>query len=162
PFAQVSVPSANNAALPASITGVLTFNGTTAATVTYSTTGYAPGDVLTLALQAGGSPPASTGRYGYSVLIQIPGHADQTVTGAAYLVVQDASPFGAGWGLAGVDRLVSISADGNGPAGMLRVYGSGGWRFYQGTSSFTSPAGDNGTLTLSGNTYTYSTPDGRE
>jgi hypothetical protein len=33
--------------------------------------------------------------------------------------------------------------------------------FYQGTSSFTSPAGDNGTLSLSGGTYTYSTPYGQ-
>jgi hypothetical protein len=39
---------------------------------------------------------------------------------------------------------------------VLRLYGSGGYNFYQGTSTFTSPAGDNGTLTLSGNTYTYS------
>jgi YD repeat-containing protein len=44
---------------------------------------------------------------------------------------------------------------------MLRVFGSGGYRFYQGTSTFSSPAGDNGTLSVSGSTYTYSTPDGQ-
>jgi YD repeat-containing protein len=60
-----------------------------------------------------------------------------------------------------VDQLYSIAAGSTGPAGMLRVYGSGGYDFSTGTTSFTSPAGDNGTLTLSGSTYTYSTPDGQ-
>jgi RHS repeat-associated protein len=160
PVVQVTLPSANSASLPATITADLTFNGTQAATVTYSTTGFAPGDVFTLALQAS-QTITTTGRYGYSVLVKVPGQSDQTVTGSAFVVAQDASPFGAGWTFAGVDRLVSIAADSTGPAGMLRIYGSGGWRFYQGTSSFTSPAGDNGTLSLSGGTYTYATPDGR-
>jgi hypothetical protein len=157
PIVQVSLPSANNAALPVSITGKLTFNGTAGATVTYSTTGFAPGDVFTIALQASNAI-TTTGRYGYSVLVQVPGQSDQTITGAAYIVALDASVLGAGWSFAGVDQLVSIAADGNGPAGMLRVYGSGGYRFYEGTSSFTSPAGDNGTLSVSGGTTPHSTP----
>jgi len=44
-----------------------------------------------------------------------------------------------------------------GTAGQLRLYGTGEYRFYAGTSSFTSPAGDTGTV--SGSTYTYTTPD---
>jgi YD repeat-containing protein len=83
------------------------------------------------------------------------------LTGSTYIVAQDSSALGAGWTFAGVDQLVSIAADANGPAGMLRVYGTGGWRFYQGTTTFTGPDGDNGTLSLSGGTYTYSTPDGQ-
>jgi hypothetical protein len=157
---QVSLPSANNAALPATIAASLTFNGVAGATVTYSTTGFAPGDVFTLSLQSA-TTISATGRYGYSVTVQPAGLSAQTVTGAAYVVAQDSSALGAGWTFSGIDQLISIPADANGPAGMLRVYGSGGYRFYQGTTTFTSPAGDNGTLTLSGATYTYSTPDGQ-
>jgi RHS repeat-associated protein len=162
PIVQVTLPSANNIALPDTLTAGLTFNGTQAGTVTYSVspTGFAPGDVFTIALQAS-STITTTGRYGYSVLVQVPGQADQTVTGSAFVVAQDSSPLGAGWTLAGVDRLVIIAADGTGPAGVLRVYGTGGYRFYQGTGPFTSPAGDSGTLSLSGGTYTYQTPDGQ-
>src|SRR5262249_53001783 len=71
------------------------------------------------------------------------------------------SPFGSGWSFGSIDQLVDIAADANGPAGKLRVYGTGGWRFYSGTSTFTSPAGDPGTLVKNGdNTFTYSLPDG--
>src|SRR6266705_2106521 len=57
-----------------------------------------------------------------------------------------------------VDQLYSIAADGNGPAGVLRAYGSGGWRFYQdsGGGSYQSPPGDNGTLAAAGGAWTYS------
>jgi hypothetical protein len=44
---------------------------------------------------------------------------------------------------------------------MLRLFGAGEYRFSQGTSTFTSPANDNGVLTLVGGTYTYTTPDGQ-
>jgi len=63
--------------------------------------------------------------------------------------------------------LIDIPADvaNSLPAGKLRVRGDGTWSFYQGTSSFTSPEMDNGTLskaTAGGvTTYTYSTPDGQ-
>jgi YD repeat-containing protein len=79
-------------------------------------------------------------------------------------VAQDGSPYGAGWSFSPVDQLVSIAvdnADGY-PAGQLRVYGTGGYRFYSGTTTFTSPAGDPGTLTLSGGVYTYTLPDGEK
>ena len=54
----------------------------------------------------------------------------------------------------------------NAAAGMLREYGSGGYGFYadNGAGGYTSPAGDNGTLTKASGggltTYTYSRPDG--
>src|SRR5262249_32507623 len=55
-----------------------------------------------------------------------------------------------------------IAADANGPAGQLWVYGTGGYRFFQGTSgTLTSPAEDNGQLVVNGNgTFTYTAPDG--
>jgi hypothetical protein len=54
-------------------------------------------------------------------------------------------------------------ADSNLPAGELRLYGTGEYRFYasQGGGAYQSPAGDNGTLTFSGTAYTYTTPDGQ-
>jgi RHS repeat-associated protein len=159
PIVQVQLSSANNASLPANITAQLTFNGTAAGTVTYSTTGFSAGDTLTMALQSS-TAITTTGRYDYSVTVQA-GSYNQTFTGYTFVVAQDNSALGAGWSFAGVDMLIPLSASGSDPAGVLRVYGDGGYRLYQGTTSFTSPPGDNGTLSVSGTTYTYSTPDGQ-
>jgi hypothetical protein len=67
---QVSVPSANNAALPSTISTRLTFNGVVGTTMTYSTTGFSPGDTFVLAAQ---SPTTitSTGRYGWSLTVAV-------------------------------------------------------------------------------------------
>src|SRR5262249_39300099 len=72
--------------------------------------------------------------------------------------------------MAGVDKLISISQQTNGTftysAGMLREYGSGGYGFYtdNGAGGYTSPAGDNGTLTKATGgwpaPHTYTRPDG--
>jgi RHS repeat-associated protein len=159
PIIQVQLNSPNNASLPATISADLTFNGTAAGTVTYNTTGFSAGDTLTMALQAS-SAITTTGGYSWSVNVTA-GTFTHTYTGYTFVVAQDSSPLGAGWSFASVNQLVSISASGSVPAGMLIVFGSGGYRFYQGTSTFTSPTGDNGTLTLSGGTYTYNTPDGQ-
>ncbi len=159
PIIQVQLNTPNNASLPSPIQADLTFNGTAAGTVTYSTTAFTPGDTLTLALQAS-TAITTTGGCSWSVSVTA-GSFSHTYTGYTFVVAQDSSTLGAGWSFAGVNQLVPISASGSVPAGVLMVFGTGGWRFYQGTSSFTSPAGDNGTLTLSGGTYTYSTPDGQ-
>jgi YD repeat-containing protein len=161
PIVQLAIPTANTTSLPASYSAQLTFNGVVGTTMTFSTTGDSPGDVLTLALQSA-TTITTTGRYGYSVTVQPSGGTAQTITGSVYVVAADNSVFGAGWTFAGLNQLVSIAADGNGPAGELMVYGSGGARFFAGTTSFTSPTGDNGTLSLSGGTYTYQTPDGQQ
>src|SRR5207249_3496850 len=115
PIVQATLQSPNNAALPASVTAKLTFNGSSTATLTYSTTGLAKGDSFVIAAQA---PNAitTTGRYAWSLHV-IAGTLDQALTGVTYLVAQDSSPFGAGWTFAPVDHLYDIVADGNGPAG---------------------------------------------
>jgi RHS repeat-associated protein len=159
PIVQLQLNSPNNALLPSTISAQLTFNGTAASTVTYSTTGLAAGDTLTMALQAS-TAITTTGGYSWSVNVTA-GSFTHTYTGYTFVVAQDSSPFGAGWSFASVNQLVSISASGSVPAGMLMVFGTGGWRFYQGSGSYTSPVGDNGTLTVLGGTYTYSTPDGQ-
>ncbi len=45
---------------------------------------------------------------------------------------------------------------------MLRIWGSGGWRFYDsnGTGGYNDPVGDYGALSVYGGTYTYVTADG--
>src|SRR5205823_12480143 len=84
PIVQVQLSSANNASLPSTISAQLTYNGTTAATVTYSTTGFAAGDTLTLALQAS-SAITTTGRYDYSVSVQA-GSYSNTFSGYTFVV----------------------------------------------------------------------------
>jgi YD repeat-containing protein len=125
----------------------------------YSTASNHPGDGLTIAAQV---PYAvtTTGRYAWKLEL-IAGALDQTVSGSTFVVAQDASPFGAGWTFGPTDRLVNIAADpANGlPAGILRVYGNGGYRFYSG-ASLTSPANDNGALTTSGGGHVYTDAGG--
>jgi RHS repeat-associated protein len=168
PVIQVTVPTDNAVSMPTTITVQLTWNlgpSQTVNTSTFMTGGAAPGTVLTVGIQPSAAV-TTTGRYPWSVQVTIntTPQTVRTVTGYTFVDAQDSSAFGAGWTLASVDRLVSIPVDStNGyPAGMLRLYGSGGFRFYSGTTSFTSPTGDNGTLSLSGSTYTYSTPDGQQ
>ena len=162
PIVQVTIPSANNAALPSSVTATMTWNGTAVGgTYTYGTTGDSPGDPLTIAVQLPSTSVVSTtGRYPWSVSVQIPGQSTQTFSGTAFVVTQDASPFGAGWTFGPTDQLVSIAASGSNPAGMLRLYGTGEYSFYKGTVTFSSPADDAGVLSLTGGTYTYTATDG--
>jgi RHS repeat-associated protein len=160
PVVQFTFPTANSSSLPATISAVLTWNGTAGATLTYSTAGDNPGDVLTMGAQVP-SAVTTSGRYNWSLLVLIPGQSNQTINGSAFVVAEDNSPFGAGWTYAPTSQLVDIPASGSYPAGKLRVYGTGGYRFYQGTSSFTSPAGDNGTLSVNGTGWQYQTPDGQ-
>lgn len=163
PFVQVNLTLDNQTTLPASIDMRLTFNGSAAATVTYSTSGLSPGDPVTATLQ-GPNTITTTGRYDWSVVVTLAGGSPQTISGYTFIDARDSSDFGAGWGIAGEGRLYAVSASGGDPAGVFMVYGAGGWRFFQdaGGGTYTSPAGDNGTLTLSGGTYTYALADGEE
>jgi RHS repeat-associated protein len=157
PIVQGTLQSPNNASLPANVSAALTWNGATGATFTYSTSGLHQGDPLVIAVQVP-SAVTTTGAYSWTLTVAISGQPNQTASGTAYVVAQDTSPFGAGWTFAPVDQLVSVSG------GVLRAYGIGSWRYYAsgGGGSYTSPAGDNGTLSQTGGTYTYATPDGQK
>jgi hypothetical protein len=159
PIIQATLSSANNAPLPSQITAILTWNGGSPTTFTYSTASSNAGDGLTIAAQVPYAVMA-TGRYAWRLEV-IAGTLDQTVSGSTFVVANDNSPFGAGWTFGPTDHLVNIPADpANGlPAGILRVYGNGGYRFYSG-ASFTSPANDSGALTASGGGYVYTDSDG--
>jgi RHS repeat-associated protein len=156
PIVQVSIPTDTASALPSSITATLIFNGVTQTAVTFTVSGASSGDVLTLAEQVS-SAVTMTAAYPYTMQLAMNGTGiNRTFTGTAYLVSEDNSPFGAGWTFSKTDQLVSVTG------GVIRIYGNGGWSFYAsaGGGSFTSPAGDPGTLSQSGGTYTYSTPNG--
>jgi RHS repeat-associated protein len=78
-----------------------------------------------------------------------------SASGTGSVVVQDSSvsadPYGAGWGISGVDRLFSVTG------GMLWAYGTGEAEFFTrtGPGTYSSPTGNFGTLTGDTNGYTY-------
>ncbi len=174
PIVQVQIAVPGTGSAPTSISATLTLynanNSTPIATntYTYSIPSNAPGNLLTLALQSSATL-TTTARYDYEVQYTVVHStttlATATLDGTTFVVAEDNSALGAGWTYSGTDQLVSIPADtfhsNSYPAGELEVYGTGGWRFFQGTSTFSSPTGDNGTLTLASGTYTYQTPDGQ-
>jgi YD repeat-containing protein len=151
----------NNASLPSTFSVDLSWDGSFVATTTFSTTGFAKGADLIFAVPVSNFSGA-TGRHTWGVRAYVSGTFDTgTITGHTFVVVNNSGPFGAGWSFSGAERLVQIDAGGGLPEGKLRVYGDGDWRFYEKSgSTYNSPAGDNGTLSLSGSTYTYETPAG--
>src|SRR5262249_13778598 len=139
PVVQAAIPTAAGEPLPTSITVQLTFNGVIQPAQTYNVpNNIQPGDTLNVAAQVA-NPVSQTGRYGYAlnVTLNYPngmGSLSRTFTGSTFEVVSE-SPLGRGWSLSITDQLIPIAADANGPAGVLRVYGSGGYRFYQSTGN---------------------------
>jgi hypothetical protein len=77
---------------------------------------------------------------------------DRIVSGSSYVVINDPSwPYGYGWTLSGVDRLVPVTN------GVEWLYGSGGTRFFNGGPIiYNRPPNDFGTLNGNGDgSYTY-------
>ncbi len=121
--------------------------------MTYGTTGDSPGDVLVMDLQPSTAVTAS-GAYPWSVTITPSGGFGTTYSGTAYLDVSSASEgvmAGNGWTIAGVNRLISTTG------GVEWKDGEGDGEFFASgmSGSFTSPAGDFGTLTQTMGGYTY-------
>jgi len=79
-------------------------------------------------------------------------------SGSAYVVDERNSPYGAGWGLEGVNQLESLSN------GELWLDGTGDASFFSGTPSvgatFSSPSNDFGTLSEGSGGFTYAAQDG--
>ena len=161
--------SANNASLPGTITGTFTWDVNLGSHVDpglqlLHQPASNPGDSLTLAVQLT-SAISTAGRHPWQFQLTTPSGLE-TISGYSFVVPQDSSVFGAGWTFSNTNQLISIAADGANslPAGELMAYGTGEFRFYSGTSTFTSPTGDNGTLTSATvggtTTYTYTMADG--
>ncbi len=161
PIVQATLLTDSSASLPATITATLTWNGTAQSPVTFSTTGFHPGDALTLAVQDTSTVTGVT-RDDWSLSVAIPGHSTATASGTAYVVAEDSSPFGAGWSFSNLNQLVAFSASGSDPAGWLWVYGDGSTEFFVGTSgTLTGPPEDTGVLVVNGGgSLTYTAADG--
>ncbi|MFO0852423.1 MAG: RHS repeat-associated core domain-containing protein [Gemmataceae bacterium] len=124
------------------------------------------GKSATLGVRAD-QPVVGTGRHRWDIKLTVDNPApavDPTYNETGYEFVEDLtdSPLGSGWSFSATDRLYDIPAAGGQPAGQLRVWGTGSWRFYKdaGGGTFTRPDGDHGTLTRSGGGFQYVTPDG--
>jgi RHS repeat-associated protein len=162
PVIEATLATSPTQPVPSQIQVRLTWNnGTPSSWTTFSTSGHQAGDTYLLAAQVG-SAVASTGAYPWQLDVKVHysggSPVDLPATGTAGVVVRDqAGPnFGPGWGIAGLDRLVSYSG------GVLWVYGAGGSRVFPsaGGGSFTSPANDFGSLIQNGdNSYTYTAKD---
>jgi RHS repeat-associated protein len=117
--------------LPSAIQVQLTWDGTAQPWATVDTTGHLPGDSYLLAAQVA-APVAQSGYYPWSLHVReffVDGRTpiDAEISGGARVVVNDSlDPYGAGWGIAGVDRLVPT------PVGLLWVDGDGTSRFFAG------------------------------
>jgi YD repeat-containing protein len=78
------------------------------------------------------------------------------LTGKAIVVDQMKSPYGAGWGIQGVSRLVPVCG------GVVWVYGNGDWRYFAQNpdGSYTNPPEDFGTLVQNPDgSWTYTARD---
>jgi RHS repeat-associated protein len=161
PIVQATLITDNAVSLPATFTATLTWNGTAQTPVTFSTTGDHPGDTLTFAVQSS-SAVTGVSRNDWSLSVTITGHGTVTASGTAFVVAEDASPFGAGWSFSNLNQLVYFAASGSDPAGELWVYGDGSTRFFSGTSgTLTGPPEDTGSLVVNtGGSFTYTAADG--
>jgi YD repeat-containing protein len=148
--------------VPSQVSGQLTLNGTAGTTWYYNTSGFIPGDIQQLALQADATS-LSTGRYNYTITIgDIRGSTTTTtVNGSATVLNNAASAFGDGWTLQGLERITTATG------GVILDLGTGGkslWftgSFGSGGGTYTDPAGEFSTLTLNGDgTYTRTLTDG--
>ncbi len=143
--------------VPPKVSAKLTLNGTPAQQYYYDTSALIPGDFLQIALQADATS-LNTGRYDYS--IEVVDHYATPVTttysGQVNLVNHNASDFGAGWSLAGLQRVRAVTG------GLLLELPSGLSLWFAGSGpSYTTPAGDFSTLARNGdNTYTRTLRDG--
>jgi len=135
-----------------------------------------PGGEYLLAVKAAYYQP-STGRYPWRVHVyahfrsggvverDYTGHVQVSVTDDTNASSRDRSPFGPGWSLAGLNRLVIVTNQVDPVGGVLMVFGSGQASHYfsrTGNNTFRSPPNDFGTLSQPagpGTTFTYLSKD---
>ena len=102
----------------------------------------------------------ATGAYDYTVVVRSwrSGVMSESTASVKILIVnRQSGEFGAGWGIAGLQR-VYVQGDGS----LLFIDGDGSAAYFQKTgSTWSAPAGDFSTATVSGTSYYYRTyPDG--
>jgi RHS repeat-associated protein len=146
-------------AVPATVSAQLTLNGVAGPTVYYDTALLNPGGVLQIALQ-GDATALPTGRYSYQIAVtaHYPTPVTTNYSGQVTIVNSASSPFGAGWSLAGVERLRPVTGGMilESPGGISLWFADG-----QQSGTFVTPAGDFSTLVRNpDNTYTRTLKDG--
>jgi hypothetical protein len=161
PIVQATLQSDYADGVPTSIQAQLTWDGTAQGWVTFATTNHSRGDTYAVALQAN-SAVTTMRMVSWQIEVKANlsggGTVDLTNSGTALVPgIGTSQAFGAGWSLAGLDRIV------NGTSGVMFVYGAGEARYFQGvsgTSNYTSPLNDFGTLTGSSTAgWTYTAKD---
>ena len=139
PIIIVDTQLAPGVSVPTSITAQLVFNGVAGPVTTYNASSLTAGGAVRFSLQADGSS-LPTGVYDYTLAVTtvVNGVSSmQTFPGKRAIVNRNASEFGSGWGLDGVDRLSET------PSGILVVRGNGDslW-FEKSGSSYLHAPGD--------------------
>jgi len=151
PVIEVAFTLDGSLSAPSAISGQLTWNGAAQGWVSFSTAGLTPGNTYVIGLQPT-SAVATTGVYPWQMQTDIVYSSRTDITsdfGSSVVVVRDSSvsgqkdAFGAGWGITSIDQLVPTTT------GIIWVYGNGDSEFFtgDGTSAYTSPTSDYGTLT---------------
>jgi RHS repeat-associated protein len=159
PIVEGIFSSDSTAGVPTLLKARLTWNGGTPGSwVTFGTSGHSAGDIYDLAFQVSPAVTA-TGYYSWTIDVQVtyPGNLaiSRSASGYTAVVVQGTTdPFGAGWSLAGLDSIISVTG------GVLLLHGSGGAASFfssLGSGNFLSPPDDFGTLTQNqvNSTYLY-------
>lgn len=163
PIIELRWDSGTSGTIPTQFELQLTWdNGTPQSWVTFSVDSHTQEDVYLLAVQVS-SPVSESGLYPWQVEMRTTfsnrDMVTRTIAGTAAVIVQEAaSPFGYGWSLAGLDRLI-VMDDGH----ALWIYGAGGGRLFTATSGYTYQApNDMGTLSWDGlaNAFRYQGRDG--
>jgi YD repeat-containing protein len=130
-----------------------TFNGTGTGTSFVSTSNLSGNNPTIRLSQEADTASLATGRYAYTQTVSdmntSPATQISSISGAANVVNDQSSPFGAGWEMPGIAHIYQNSASGV-PAGVLLTLGDGtGSYFTQGSgNSYTSPAGPEAFSTL--------------
>jgi RHS repeat-associated protein len=163
PFVQVMLQLGNDGPPPDDVHLELFWDNASQGYIDFSTEGFAPGDVVTVAMQV--VDESGIGQHIYRVEATFPETEldPQQVENRTFTIPRDDSALGAGWGLTGIDRLFPVEENGTYPAGVLRVFGDGTSYFYadDGEGNYVSPPGDNGFLEGDEvNGWTYTTPTG--
>jgi RHS repeat-associated protein len=153
-------------AAPSQVSAQLTLNGTAGSTYYFSTSSLTPGDIMQIGLQAD-AHSLSTGRYSYTeTIIDYRGGTPTTFTYNGTATVENAaedatfSALGAGWTVAGLNKIISATG------GVILDQGDGSVEWFSGSfggggGTYTSTPGDFSTLTLNSNgTYTRTLTDG--
>ncbi|MDR0787464.1 MAG: hypothetical protein LBG44_06315 [Gemmatimonadota bacterium] len=143
-----------------SLTAVLKVAGTERANTSWSLTGWSAGQARRIALGFDASALA-TGVYDYTLEVKLGNTSyQQTKSGKLVVVNRSASPYGAGWWVAGVEQLVASGSS------WLWIGGDGSTRLYQPTtpSNITkwvaiNPDRSADTLSLASSQYTRRLPD---